>query len=896
VRRVTVLSAFLMVALTASSWLFLAPVFTAPDAWCALWLLVCAGVLGLLAGLGRGGGEPFALRYLAAIPLLLVGAWLMPVSLSLGALVLAGTLALGGLSRLQKRFTAPLGGLCVFASILVLQGLALGPALRVASRRPAVGWLSGLLAWILNVLGTEAAAAGGSVSIVTVRAVRRFPVSLELLGFPVALFVLIGAIVVVLTLLNPKRRLVGVVTVLVTWTVYLVLRSAAMLMLFEQLQLYVGYDAKTLRVDILWNAWWQLATFLPLALFWGVYARPSRTEDLPAPALTRYRPVPHTVALVLALLGVGLVVFGACYHEVGTPRAKRLLIDEVHSDWEKTTRAPGTRWYGTLSMYNMFSLADYLEYHYDVVRWTGDEKQGEKKTLTDAVLAEVDVLILKTPTAPYAKEEREAVVRFVARGGGLFMIGEHTNYVGSAVQLNTIGKPLGVWFREDGLFSLTGKSPYVCVWRRPELLYHPIVASIPQFRFEVACSATGVLSRTNAVMLSGGLYQREADYHMENYYPFPAKVTGMNIGAFSAFSARDFGKGRVAAFGDSTTLSNFSAFYPGRAELVLATVDWLGRSHSEGGWRCFVCVPGALLAISAVVMFLRLPDRIGSTALFATAVFAAAALALGLVRTSVRRNFELPPPKVKPVTVGFVRENCGCELPLTDFVNDRDRSYDLFTQWVLRLRYFPRVRRRLEDARDDDLIVLIDPLAPPTDGSPGQRVADCRSYLDSGGTVLVILRTPPAWFSQNAFLRLLNEPLMLARSASSAVAAESLLSPFGIEVPEDERCLRLPLLSADGRITGVVGDSLVVKGGKTLYTMGGKPVAAMQQVGDGTLVVIGFGSVFRDQGMGVTHSTLPNAQLGARYALFYRLLQELLPPEQHLPEEVAEEVKADMKR
>ena len=52
----------------------------------------------------------------------------------------------------------------------------------------------------------------------------------------------------------------------------------------------------------------------------------------------------------------------------------------------------------------------------------------ENDKIDDETLAKCDVLVIKTPTQRYSPAEVDAVVRFVERGGGLLLIGDHTNF------------------------------------------------------------------------------------------------------------------------------------------------------------------------------------------------------------------------------------------------------------------------------------------------------------------------------------------------------------------------------------------------------------------------------------------------------------------------------------
>jgi len=849
--------AFLMVALASSAWPLLTTVYVAPDPSLAWWLLGAAALLALAASLGGYGRERFDMHYLVALPLVAAAAWILPWPLSLGAVVLSVALVLGVVPRFFPRWKNPVVGLALLGVVLLLQGLVLDPTLGAMSRWHVVPYLSTAASALLNFLGASAAAATDSLTVATVRENYRFPMSVELLGFPSVLLALVGGLIVTLSLVEPRHRLRAGVLVLASWVLYVPLRAVLMLLVFLQLQLYVDYFSETVRVDVLWSPWWGLAGCVPLAFLWAAVCRTGAREEERQSALASYRPLRDTLGLVGAAVGVGLIVLAVFHHDVGAPKTKRVVIDERYSDWEKSTRAPGTAWYGTLSMYNMFSLADYLAYYYELERNT--------EPLTDERLAKVDVLILKTPTKPYPLEEIKAVVDFVRRGGGLFMIGEHTNYVGIAVYLNSIGRRLDLHLREDCVFNLAGTDPYVEVWERPKLLYHPTVAHVPRFRFEVSCSVTSDSPETDPVMLSTGLFQLYADYFMENYYPYPRRTSSMHFGPFVQFAARDFGKGRVAVFTDSTTMSNFSAFYPGRAELVLATVDWLGRSHSDGSWRWIVAGLGALLVLGAVTFLARRGDRVGALVLLAAALSFGCAAALAGERASVLRSFPLPTPRVKPVEVAFLREHCDYELPVTDFVRDAERSFDLFYQWVLRLRYFPRVRETLDNPLDEDLLVIINPVT----AFSAQELQRIRAYVEKGGKVLVLLR-----------------------GASDRAAAASLLDPFALRVEPGSTPPGKPLLAADGTPTGIVTDGVVVSGGQVLYRIDGLPVAAVSTLGRGKVVVAGFGDCFSNSVMGYTNATLPDASLTARFRLEFRLLQFLLPPER-LPENVHREVEAD---
>ena len=131
---------------------------------------------------------------------------------------------------------------------------------------------------------------------------------------------------------------------------------------------------------------------------------------------------------------------------VGEPKQGRVGVDEFHSTWEPTGRPMDTEWYGHLSGYNFASIYDYGSRYYTMSRLTN--------SFTDAALAALDVLILKVSTERYQPAEIDAVVRFVARGGGVLFIGEHTDVFGTGYNLNSITRRFGFEYRYDCLFGV----------------------------------------------------------------------------------------------------------------------------------------------------------------------------------------------------------------------------------------------------------------------------------------------------------------------------------------------------------------------------------------------------------------------------------------------------------
>ncbi len=205
--------------------------------------------------------------------------------------------------------------------------------------------------------------------------------------------------------------------------------------------------------------------------------------------------------------------------------------------------------------------------------------------------------MLKVPTLDYEPEEIEAIKRFVERGGGLLLIGEHTDVFGTGRHLNSVAREFGFQFRHDCLFGIASVFDQAY---QPPVTPHPIVQHMPRLNFATSGSIDPGNSSGRAAIRSTGLWSLPADYHADNYYPQVAWRPDMRYGAFVQLWSTRHGEGRVAAFADSTIFSNFSAFQPGKAELMLGMIDWLNHGDSTGDPRLILFALAGALGVAAI--------------------------------------------------------------------------------------------------------------------------------------------------------------------------------------------------------------------------------------------------------------------------------------------------------
>lgn len=651
-----------------------------------------------------------------------------------------------------------------------------------------------------------------------------FGLAPEHLGVLFLLLFVVGAIPVLLVA-RPRVREVAVAVVVVA--LYAELRVAVLALM----------QATSAHIDLFWVAAVTAASFLPLALVLAATARLRMPAAIAFAGLGEIRRR-HWLAAGAALLGSVVLVGAFGFHDPGTAKAGRVIMDEGHSDWEWSTEVYDTEWYGEKSGYNYYNLFQYLGLHYDIAHNT--------EPITDDVLADCDVLILKTPTSPYAAEERETIVRFVRSGGGLWLVGDHTNVFGTSTNLNPLAEEFGLRFTPTATYQLD--SGNLQEFEPPRVLPHPIVQHLPQTFLFATSSTIESDVRASSAITGHALKSLVADYSQDNFFPEVSTDPEMRFGLFTQGATATSGKGRVAAFADSTVFSNFWMFMPGKPELALSYVDWLNRENSLEWMRWVLAAFGAGGLLAAA----WLARREGAPAVaWAVAAGMLAGVPVGVLGWGayVERAYTLPQPRADYVNVAFEQQFSDLALPadLDGFNASPERSYATFYVWNQRLGYVPSADRTLDGALEHaEVLVLVRPVETPA----GVVVDRLEEWVRAGGRLLV-----------------------MDDAGTDNAAADAFLAPYGLAVGDEP--LPQAMRSRDSTAAAVpfTRDVTDVQGGTTLLaTDEGATVGAYVQVGDGLVTVFGDAGLFSSAYMGQTNQTL-NLQQRSISDLEYALMR-----------------------
>jgi hypothetical protein len=832
--------AWIGVAVLSVSWLFGVGYYH-PAHWVAWSATVLVGTALLLK---TNPGRATRAQLLTVLIVLLPAIYLVPWPYRIAPLLLAVGAAI---LLIPHRWSWPghIAGAALGAGfVLLLQGLALSGYEAVTARSHELPPpLPDVIGGAARLLGIEVGVHGTTLALGSMRETHRLGATWELLLDPVTwCFVAGGAAWLLWTswTASPhaprwRRLALGLLGLLLPIAFWLPVRAALLMAIYLHDVLRTDYDAPLVAMRLFWNSWLHLVMLaVPVLCAWRFIPRPDGKDKLPEPAKLSLPAGWATCALVA--LAAAVLTAAVCWDPVGTRKQGRVIFEEYNPDpekvWERTDKPFDTEWYGHLSGYNYYCIYDYCSRFYDVSRLT--------EPITDRRLEACDVLIVKVPTRPFSPAESRSIRRFVERGGGLLLIGEHTNVFRSGTYLNGIARRFGFRFRHDCLFGIDKvfKQKY-----NPPMLPHPVVQHMPPLDFATSCSIDPAGSSGRAVIRAVGLKNKMADYHVDNYYPQPSNRADMRYGAFVQLWSMRHGKGRVLAFSDSTIFSNFSTFEPGKPELMLGMIEWLNRRDRMVDPRPWLTVLGLILLLGAAWTVRRWdiwPPILVAAGLLG---WSAAAAGVGLAH-----RVAMPPPTPQRPFVQVIMDRTvsDAQLPVNGFISGEDRGFGIFERWILRLGYFT-ARRLGADVFRGDLAVFAYPNKTVSEAFRRQLVA----YVEAGGNVLVI-DSPN---NENSTAGELLEPFDLSTGAPTA--GGMLQTPQGWpSVPSEE--------------------ALTVAGGTPFIFLSEKPVATRQRHGKGSVTVVGFGHRFCDARMGVTGDVEPDEALREVFELQFLLVRSMV--------------------
>jgi len=456
----------------------------------------------------------------------------------------------------HKIFSALSISLFIAGIIILIQTLALPLYFHFASRYHKAPILNPFFSFFLNLIGLKSSFDNDSLILQASEGIISIITTWESLGLYPILNIFIGSIVILIFFSkNLKEKLLNLAVILIGYG----------LLRYIILSFFV---IESSSISVFWKPHWVILSFSAFPFILMKFLKFNEKNYEITLNLEKFKII-HFLFLSFVSSAVFFFIGSIGYSDPGEKKGGKIMIDEEHSNWEWTERAYDTEWYGEKSGYNYYCLRDFLNHYFYV--------EINKKEITSEILNKYDILILKTPTKSFSNNEVLAIKEFVENGGGLFLIGDHTNVFGMGTYLNQIARMFGFRFRYDATYDLstTGFS----LFSPKKILSHPVINNMPFFLFATSCTLNAPFFSEN-VIIGYGLKALKADYSNRNFFPRnPAYSTEMEFGLFLQMAGKKYKKGRVLLFTDSTCFSNFYMFMKGKPELILCSMEWLNRKN-----------------------------------------------------------------------------------------------------------------------------------------------------------------------------------------------------------------------------------------------------------------------------------------------------------------------------
>ena len=404
------------------------------------------------------------------------------------------------------------------------------------------------------------------------------------------------------------------------------------------------------------------------------------------------------------------------------------------------------------------------------------EAYGHRTRIVDSidseVLANTDLVVIINPGGRIGPGEHDILWSYVRSGGGLVVLGDHTDVGGVMGGVNALLEPAGIGLRFDSAvaarhdwrFALNVASP-LSMAHVPAEVHVSIGASVEA---KVSLLTTPLLTGTAAFSDPGNRTQ-EANAYLGNL----SFDRGERYGEIPLAITRAYGEGRIALFGDTSEFQNSAMPYS--AAYVLSMFEWI--ADGPPAW----C--DAARTILAALWILLTPIALRRTGDRGVAGIAALFLVASLAGSwSLSSRLALETPRDAGWAVVDMAHNQRVSTRALD-----DASLDGLLVSLGRAGYLPQVvrERPLPSLGTSDLYVSIgagSPLRPA-------EATNLERDIAAGAHALVATQWPTAqtawpWLKEIG-LTVRNIPLGLSRPTVGGSAASPQFGATWALEPDD---------------------------------------------------------------------------------------------------------------
>ena len=443
------------------------------------------------------------------------------------------------------------------------------------------------------------------------------------------------------------------------------------------------------------------------------------------------------------------------------------------------------------------------------------------KPLTRDTLSDISVLIIETPEDELTGREIEAVTEFVEKGGGLFVLGDHTNIMNCYLTLNPLLHKFGLHLNFD----------YSMLWE-------PHFASLAGFdSVEETAGATLRIDRMDALIFYSLKYTTWADlgdwkatHHV--YMGDIAPQKNEDYGVLPICAAVNYHKGRVVAIANSDSLSGANLLY--NYDFIVRLIKYLDHENSffKDVWFRL------LLFVLILFGIVRTRSLALKPFVFCLAVVLILVQVQALVPVSTM-------PQNNPIALDVGHAN------VEGYGSPHQYKNVFLAMFAQHYGFNPVLVQEVpKDMQRYKAYVTMGPGLPFSDA----EVNRLREYVENGGFMLVCdgyhMETPMNHTNEaaNSLLRDFDISLrgeLLGEVSYFKNTTWNYTPAYRIETKIEAKPVDSPLMQdVEGNIT--LYSAVEVQGGTPIAVYNSTPVIVVKNIGQGQLVVVGDHTILRN--------------------------------------------------
>ncbi len=520
------------------------------------------------------------------------------------------------------------------------------------------------------------------------------------------------------------------------------------------------------------------------------------------------------VIIVLSILVFTILSLQFLTFDPGAKKQGKILFDEGHGTIESALIPFNTN-YNVSAPFGHEKLVEFLNlYNYSV--------ETTNRTITKQLLNDCDVLVLIMCGKDYSLDETHTIEDFVRNGGGLLVIGDHTNIGNVMHALNPIIENFGIHMKFDTVWLKTTKKSHL------HYAYHPILWNLNEVYLSVG-SSLNIFQNAKPVLIA-----KYADFSdVGDPVNIPRAYLGNEIhdsyedvGDLILIASSKYERGRVVVFSDSTYFQNVAL--PKNYKFVLRVFDWLNRENAlPTSW--VYTLPFLIFAVGIALYYKK--EHILPLCFIISIVFA-------LIASSYINTYYYPEPTFDPLEHKVMLDMSHQSRYTTYWESGMwsDTGLDALYRQILRIGHHPFIenennKMRYKDLKRYSTLIIIAPNTPYS----REEINAIQMFVNKGGGLLIV---------DGERRERIIDPLL---SEFNITLGSSLIKPellnntsLVTQFPYGKFMANFTNHALTQNISSIsFANPCIVSGGKAIAFIDKQPVMSVIHYGRGRIVVVG---------------------------------------------------------